>query len=319
MAKSNQSDANFDRLFGLPDNSAGRGVAGLMMLDPALIETRTQPRTQFDDGPLQELAESIRERRAKNEGIEGSGLLQPLLVTNGAGGNSYRLIAGERRLRAARHLQLPLIPAVVVADNPRETLANQLVENLQRAGLNPLEEGRAFAAWMAETDLSVREAAQAVGKDKNYISNRVRLLKMGEDVQQMVSRRANALVHAQLIEPVKDPQQRAQLIEAVTRNEISVAELKQRLQPALQNEKVEVSLRRDNAKIEAKVPDSRSGSKPETLGLPLSNSAAIDQMKQLIETWPPPETLDESEKRSLLQNLDALSQKLSELRICLEI
>lgn len=317
MSKNNQSGANFDRLFGVTEDPVGRGVSGLMLLDPARIETGAQPRTQFEEGPLNELANSIRERREKNEGIEATGFLQPLLVTAGEN-NSYRLIAGERRLRAALRLELPFVPAVVVAENPRETLANQLVENLQRAGLNPLEEARAFAAWMEETGLSVREAAQAVGKDKNYISNRVRLLKMGEDVQQMVSQRADALVHAQLIERVQNPEQRAELIQAVSLRGISVAELKQQLKTAPEDEKTAVSLRRDTSPNEATDSRSRSSNAEESGEESLSYSEMMRRMTRLLDEWPGLKNPGKREKTALIKNLDALTQKLAELRQQLE-
>ena len=263
----NHSKTNADRLFGAVANAEnGHSVAGLMLLDPHRIETAAQPRTQFDDTSLSELANSISERREKLEGVEGTGILQPLLVSSPQTG-TYRLIAGERRLRAARKLNLPFVPAVIVPDNPRERLVSQLVENLQRANLNPLEEGHALTAWMRENKVSVREAAVALGKDKNYISNRIRLTKMGEDVQQMVSTRADALIHAQLIEGVSDPKRRQQLIASVTKKGISVAELRELIslpqqQTSAINE-VEVSLHRDrargNATISALGEDKRNG------------------------------------------------------------
>ena len=245
----NHSKSNAARLFGaVPTQEIGVPVSGLMLLDPNRIETAPQPRTQFDDAGLSELAESIRERREKQEGVEGTGILQPLLVSSPEIG-TYRLIAGERRLRAARKLDLPFVPAVIVPDNPRERLISQLVENLQRANLNPLEEARALDAWMKENKFSVRDAAATIGKDKNYISNRIRLIKMREDVQQMVGTRADALVHAQIIEAVQEPELRQQLIKNVIEAGISVAELKRLIHPPEEEtEDDQVSLHRDNKK-----------------------------------------------------------------------
>ncbi len=242
----NQATSNFDLLFGAtPDARNGRPIAGLMLLDPNIIETGEQPRTQFDATGISELANSIQERREKNEGVEGTGILQPLLVASPETG-VYRLVAGERRLRAARKLKLPFVPVVLVPDNPRERLISQLVENLQRANLNPLEEARALDAWMKSNKFSVRDAAAAIGKDKNYISNRLRLLKMGEDVQEMVSQRADALIHAQLIEGVGDAERRRKLLQTVIEDGVSVAELRRLIHPAdTESQETKVSLRRD--------------------------------------------------------------------------
>lgn len=324
----NQSKTNINRLFGaVTKETDGRSIAGLMLLDPSRIETAAQPRTQFDDTGLSELAGSIRERREKGEGVENTGILQPLLVSSPQTG-TYLLIAGERRLRAARKLQLPLVPVIVVADNPRERLISQLVENLQRANLNPLEEALALDAWIKENKFSVRDAAAAIGKDKNYISNRVRLLKMGEDVQQMVSARADALVHAQIIQDVSESRQRQQLIKSVIEDGVSVAELRRLISsPKPQTENGLLSLRRDskqksaadeedstcedenNAEDDADKVSLRRDTSP-TFAEKLKSLKATET---LLDSFENPNNLRSDMKITLKRRLFALSRKIQRL------
>lgn len=322
----NQSKTNTNRLFGaLTNGTDGRSIAGLMLLDPSRIETAAQPRTQFDETSLSELAESIRERREKGEGVESTGILQPLLVSSPQTG-TYLLIAGERRLRAALKLKLPSVPVVVVPDNPRERLISQLVENLQRANLNPLEEARALDAWIKENKFSVRDAAVAIGKDKNYISNRIRLLKMDEDVQQMVSARADALVHAQIIQDVSEPQLRQQLIKSVIENGVSVVELRRLISsPEPQTENGEVSLRRDSDQEsgdESPVTENENGNEDSEDEVSLRRDTSptfTEQLKSLkatetlLDSFENPNDLMPDMKITLKKRLFALSRKIQKL------
>ena len=322
----NQSSSNFDRLFGTSKTQEnGRSIAGLMLLDPDCIETAEQPRTQFDETGLTELANSIRERREKNEGVEGTGILQPLLVSMPQTG-TYRLVAGERRLRAARQLSLPFVPAIIVPDNPRERLISQLVENLQRANLNPLEEARALGAWITENKFTVRDAAAAIGKDKNYISNRLRLLKMGADVQEMVTHRADALIHAQLIDVIAENAPRRKLIRAVIQDGISLAELRRLIKPSNTPEAAVLSLHRD------KQNQGEPSEPGDDLSLCRDNAAPRDKTASTIsigieklqdinsllnkfedvEEWSPDEKVRlKNEIKSLLQSIRVLQKRLA--------
>lgn len=144
-----------------------------------------QPRGQFDDRAIDELASSIKT----------SGVLQPVLVRRleGAG---YQLIAGERRLRAAQRASLDRIPAIVrdVADD--EMLELALVENLQRENLNALEEAKAYQAMVSRLGLTHEQVAQRVAKDRTSVTNSLRLLELPEEVQDMVSRETLSAGHA---------------------------------------------------------------------------------------------------------------------------
>lgn len=137
----------------------------------AIAPNPFQPRERFDDAALEELATSIREK----------GVLQPVVVRPAAGGG-YELIAGERRLRAARRAGLERVP-VVIRDAPDgEALELALIENLQRENLNPVEEARGYQRLADEFDLSQEEIARRTGKTRSTITNSLRLLGLSPDV-----------------------------------------------------------------------------------------------------------------------------------------
>lgn len=160
----------------------GRGLDALLQEEPERIQSlplhrlrpnRFQPRTEFDDRRLDELADSIRSQ----------GVVQPLVVTP-LGGGEYTIIAGERRWRAAQKAELAEVPVVVreVAGD-RELLELALVENLQRADLNPVEEAEAFRTLATSFDLSQEEVAARVGKSRAAVTNALRLLNLPAEVQ----------------------------------------------------------------------------------------------------------------------------------------
>jgi len=131
-----------------------------------------QPRTQFDDASLAELSRSIADQ----------GVLQPILVRRLAAGR-FELIAGERRLRAARLAGLAEIPALVKEANDHQSLVLAIVENVQRADLSPLEEAQAYQSLIEEYDLTQDEVAKRIGKSRPAISNTLRLLQLPEEIR----------------------------------------------------------------------------------------------------------------------------------------
>lgn len=158
----------------------GRGLDSLLQEEPArqvavdaLQPNRYQPRAEFDDAKLDELAASIRSQ----------GVVQPLVVTP-RGDGTYTIIAGERRWRASRKAGLTQVPVVVrqVADD-RELLELALVENLQRSDLNPVEEAEAYRTLATSFDLSQEEIAGRVGKSRSAVANALRLLNLPPEVQ----------------------------------------------------------------------------------------------------------------------------------------
>jgi ParB family chromosome partitioning protein len=146
-----------------------------------------QPRREFDPTALAELEASIR----------ASGLLQPITVRRR--GDSYELIAGERRLRAIRNLDWKDVHAVVRDFDDQTMLVLALVENLQRADLNPVEEARGYQRLLGEFSLTHQEVADAVGKDRSTITNLLRVLTLPNDVQQLVESGKLSAGHARAL------------------------------------------------------------------------------------------------------------------------
>jgi len=149
---------------------------------------RFQPRTQFDETALQELAASIREQ----------GLLQPAVVRPLTSGN-FELLAGERRWRACQLAGLEQMPVLVRDIKDQDALAIALIENIQRKDLNALEEARALQRLIAEFELSHARAAQAVGRSRSALSNLLRLLDLNPDVQTLVESGALDMGHGRAL------------------------------------------------------------------------------------------------------------------------
>lgn len=137
---------------------------------------RFQPRRQFDQGRLEELAVAIR----------AQGIIEPLVVRSD--GEGFELIAGERRLRAARIAALEVVPVIVRDLDDRAALEMSLVENLLREDLNPIEEGQAFARLNREFALTHDEIATRIGKSRSYVSNIIRLIELPPEVLDMIGR-----------------------------------------------------------------------------------------------------------------------------------
>jgi ParB family chromosome partitioning protein len=170
-----------------PAAPAAGGAPAELPLD-ALQPGRYQPRTAFDDASLAELAESIR----------AQGVMQPVLVRPLADGR-HEIIAGERRVRAARLAGLETVP-VLVRDVPdRAAAAMALIENIQREDLNPLEEARGIERLVGEFGLTHEAAAEAVGRSRSAATNLLRLLKLKEPVQAMLRDGAIDMGHARAL------------------------------------------------------------------------------------------------------------------------
>jgi len=166
----------------------GRGLGALLSSDrtidlgseptevelDSIVPGSMQPRTHFDEASLQSLAESIRSH----------GIVQPLLVRRR--GDGYELIAGERRWRAAKLAGLAKVP-VVVKEVPDDSLLEiALIENIQREDLNPIEEAQAYKKLIETVGLTQEALASRVGRDRSYITNYLRLLRLPDDLQQLV-------------------------------------------------------------------------------------------------------------------------------------
>lgn len=170
-----------------------------------------QPRGFFDEQALRELADSIREH----------GLIQPLIVVR-SGEDHYTLIAGERRWRAAQIAGLDTVPVVVKDAAPQQMLEMALVENIQRADLNPLEEALAYKQLAEEFGLTQEQIAQRVGKSRVAVANILRLLKLPEPIK---ARLADGLItegHARALLAVTDQTTQQHLLSQIIKNNLSV-------------------------------------------------------------------------------------------------
>jgi len=177
-----------------------------------IVPARWQARRDFDETALAELAESI----------QSEGLLQPVVVRKTADG--YELIAGERRWRAFQKLGLKLIPARVVSASDAASAVMTLIENVQRADLNPVDEALGFASLMRDFDLKQEEVAERVGKPRATIANSVRLLTLDREIQGFLAKGMLSAGHAKAILSLDDPASRLQVARRVVETGASVRE-----------------------------------------------------------------------------------------------
>lgn len=172
-----------------------------------------QPRTHYDTLKLEELKRSIKDK----------GFLQPILVR--VDGDGYEVIAGERRLRAARALGLEQVPAIIKNVSLKESFVLSLVENIQREELNAIEEAQAFLRLSEEYKFSRDEIAKAVSKDPSTVSNALRLLALPEYIQEAVMDEKISMGHARALLAVSDAARQKYLFEKILHKSLSVREL----------------------------------------------------------------------------------------------
>ena len=171
-----------------------------------------QPRKSFSERSIEELARSVREY----------GIVQPIVVTPTAE-NRYRLIAGERRFRAALKAGLGSIPAVI-KDLQQESDALQiaLIENIQREDLNPIEEANAYHQLHDEFGLTQEEISRRVGKERSTVANFLRLLRLPEPVKQLLASGQLSMGHARALLSLDSPKKQQQLADRIVRNSLNV-------------------------------------------------------------------------------------------------
>jgi len=177
----------------LPDSATGAGL--VMVAVDAIDPNPSQPRTDFDESALQTLAASIRD----------VGVLQPLVVRPPAKGGRYVLVAGERRLRAAKIAGLTEVPVVVRDGDDSAGLAEALIENLQREDLGALEEAAAYNQLMEDFGMTHEKVAERVGRSRASVSNTVRLLGLPASVQALLASNSLAAGHARALAGIDDP------------------------------------------------------------------------------------------------------------------
>jgi ParB family chromosome partitioning protein len=194
--------------------SAG-GTTRLALAD--VFPDRANPRRTFDEAALEELAASLRHQ----------GVLQPILVRKDPRG--YRIIAGERRWRAAQKAGLKDIPAIVREATDAEAYELALVENIQRADLNPLEEAEAYRRLVEERKLTQEQVAERVGKDRSTVANALRLLSLPNEVKQLVAEGDLDMGHARAILGLARGADQVALARAVVTEKLTVRETEARV------------------------------------------------------------------------------------------
>src|SRR3954471_7580712 len=204
----------------------GRGLSALLSESPAmtvsedfleididLIEANAaQPRTHFDEGRLEELAQSIR----------SNGVVQPILVRRR--GARYQLVAGERRWRAAQRAGLQQIPAIIREIPDDKLLELALIENIQRQELNAIEEAHAYKRLIETLGLTQEVVAQRVGRDRSFITNYLRLLRLPEDIQQLLGEEKLTTGHARALLGIDDENIQRKVARKIIEQSLSVRE-----------------------------------------------------------------------------------------------
>ncbi len=194
-----------------PAEAAKTGAPGYLEIAVHTIEPSPyQARREITPDQLNELAESIR----------SEGLLQPIVVRKT--GDKYQLIAGERRWRAFQLLKIKSIPARIVEASNASSAALGLIENLQREGLNPIEEAHGYASLIRDFDLTQESAAERVGKGRATVANSLRLLALDADLQGYVAKNLLSVGHAKVLLGVEDAAQRTLLARRVIEEGLSV-------------------------------------------------------------------------------------------------
>jgi ParB family chromosome partitioning protein len=201
------------------------GAPGYLEVGVHLIEPSPyQARREIPADQLNELAESIR----------AEGLLQPVVVRRQ--GERYQLIAGERRWRAFLQLKLKSIPARIVEASNASSAALGLIENLQREGLNPIEEAHGYASLIRDFDLTQESASERVGKGRATVANALRLLSLDAELQGFVAKNLLSVGHAKVLLGVEDPAQRTVLARRVIEEGLSVRATEKLTQSARESE-----------------------------------------------------------------------------------
>lgn len=172
-----------------------------------------QPRLHFDQDKIEELAQSIREH----------GVFTPILVRKAVSG--YQLIAGERRLRAAKVAQLETIPSIVLEFSEEEMMEISLIENIQREDLNVIEEARAYENLLTKLNLTQEVLAKKVGKSRVHITNTLRLLQLPKGVQDLVINKVLTMGQVKPLITIEDPQKIQVLADKIAREGLSAREV----------------------------------------------------------------------------------------------
>ncbi len=179
----------------------------------SILENRFQPRQKYDEVKIEELKSSIKEK----------GILQPILVRKSEEG--YEVVAGERRLKAAKALGMEEVPVIIKNVTDREALVLALVENIQREELNAIEEANGFKRLIEEFDFTQEAVAESVGKDRTTVTNLLRLLRLPEEIQKQVADAKISMGHARALLSLENATVQKKMAQAIIDKELSVRQV----------------------------------------------------------------------------------------------
>ena len=233
-----------DAMIPIPDSSATESTAATNNSEDKSAETivritqiepnREQPRKNFDEDALQELADSIKQ----------FGLLQPILVQDRK--TYYEIIAGERRWRAAKLAGLKEVPVIIRDYTAQEIVEISLIENIQREDLNPIEEAQAYKRLLTEFNLKQDEVAERVSKSRTAVTNSMRLLKLCDEVQQMIIDDMLSTGHARALISIEDPEEQYTMAQKVFDEKLSVRDVEKLVKNLNKPEKPKKSAETDS-------------------------------------------------------------------------
>lgn len=219
----------------------GRGLSALISTASSLADneevrdveidlvrpSQQQPRTTFDEAKLQELAQSIR----------ASGIIQPLLVRRRGG--LFELVAGERRWRAAQLAGLTKVPAIIREIPDEKILELALIENIQRQELNPVEEANAYRKLIDSLNLTQDQVAERVGRDRTFITNYLRILRLPTEIQSLIEGEKLSFGHARALLGLANSQAQRRFAQKIVKNNWSVRETERRVRQMSLEKKAE--------------------------------------------------------------------------------
>lgn len=238
----------------------GKGLASLIPTEPkivasdkhvnlieevpvdSIVPNRLQPRRDFSEESLKELTESIRQ----------NGVIQPLVVATAVGGR-HELIAGERRLRAARAAGLEKVPVVVKEADPEMMLELAIIENVQREDLNPIEEAEAYRELIEEFSYTQEEVAAKVSKSRVYVANNLRLLYLPKVIQEDVVVGRLTAGHARALLAVSDLQEQLRIREIVLQSCLTVRDIERLVQDAIKKSAAGSKLKKKSCDISPQI------------------------------------------------------------------
>ena len=296
MSKKARMNRGLDALFSdnfAPEKETEKAEeTGITTVSISLVEpNKNQPRTKFDDEKIAELTQSIKQ----------NGILQPILVTPLDNGG-YRIVAGERRWRAARGAGLKEIPVYIRKLDDKQVMQLALIENVQRQDLSPIEEARAYRQLMDEYKMTQQEVSEAVGKSRSVIANSLRLLTLCEPVVELLEKGELTVGHAKMLAGITDAQEQKTIAQLAVKNGFNVRQLevyiagqsgeKQKAKkPSLKQEnpflrEFEISVN-DNSNIKAKAKQSGGGATTVslTIGKNVDVNAVLSKLAELLKNY----------------------------------